>query len=68
MFYLPSNLFPVSISEVANKVTSFISSAGKLPDKICDRNRISSKIFLRIIEHLLSVVCNNKMNKEKFTN
>lgn len=46
--YLPNNLFPVSISDVANNFTSFISSTGRLPDNICDLNFISFTNFCRI--------------------
>lgn len=44
----PSNLFPVSITDVASNLISFISSAGRFPDRICDRNETSSRILWHI--------------------
>lgn len=44
----PNNLFPVSITAVASNLFSFISSAGRFPDRICERNWISSRILWHI--------------------
>lgn len=48
MMTLPNNLFPVSISDVAFNLISFIASTGRFPLNICERNLINSSIFSRI--------------------
>lgn len=59
----PSNLFPVSITDVASNLISFISSAGRFPDRICDRNETSSRILWHIGWKLSWLDCGEVKNE-----